>query len=621
MSFGAALVILVLGFLELPKFDLRPHELFFGILLVLILTFVILVAGYLGGAAGTNRLRQELAPRPEAPAASGDEGGLAMARQAVKAPASWLVATGILNWVFIPLAAVVIVPFAAQSRGLPPLHISNTLVEVVCVASLVLCSVIIFAALKMQRLEAYRLAMIGSLLAIFVAPGNIIGLPVGIWSLAVLSRLEVREAFGKAPMLPPESARPKRGGLAWMIVAVMALLVFWPAIVVPRLQRAPTAAWASGTEIEVALSSLGRQMGDRFLDLDTGRIIRPPDPFLGSGWSREQKHEWLRERGIDLMLMGSASQSWSLLTPVDNATKLTKVSDHAWQQGLDPEDGGRRPDSAKAIQLLDPGVDLLQVPLDGRPTLPDHTFAFQTANGARGVVKVSGLKFEGNEVVGLKLRFKKFPASAESTRNAFPPAVTPSHEAAVIQSPSFGPVIESILKTEEVRPEGRVAELLDFDTGRRATSTNFGDNDRETHSWIRANQLDAIGVIEHGQIAVLCFDTVVMPAVGNDWATVTAQNLVTNWNLAQLEPNKITGISPMTDKTDTWLFRTREGGRGLLQILGQSNDPLGVKIRYKLVQPDITGPQPETPKPAQHPAALPTAQRPGDKEQSNQPSK
>jgi hypothetical protein len=109
------------------------------------------------------------------------------------------------------------------------LHLSNILVEVVCVASLVLCSLIIFAALKMQRLEAYRLAMIGSLLAIFVAPGNIIGLPVGIWSLAVLSRREVREAFGKARMLPPESARPKRGGLAWIIAALacgLALLAF-----------------------------------------------------------------------------------------------------------------------------------------------------------------------------------------------------------------------------------------------------------------------------------------------------------------------------------------------------------------------------------------------------------
>ena len=65
LSFGAALAILVLGLLELPKFDLRPHELFFGILLVLILALVLVVAGYVVGAARTNRLRQGLAAKPD----------------------------------------------------------------------------------------------------------------------------------------------------------------------------------------------------------------------------------------------------------------------------------------------------------------------------------------------------------------------------------------------------------------------------------------------------------------------------------------------------------------------------------------------------------------------------
>ena len=34
----------------------------------------------------------------------------------------------------------------------------------------------------------------------------------------------------------------------------------------------------------------------------------------------------------------------------------------------------------------------------------------------------------------------------------------------------------------------------------------------------------------------------------------------------------------------TFLFKTREGGVGLLQITGLADDPRGVKIRYKLVQ-------------------------------------
>ena len=206
-----------------------------------------------------------------------------------------------------------------------------------------------------------------------------------------------------------------RPGVTWATVAgvaaaVMALLVFLLAIVPPTLQRDPSAASAFGPELEVSLSSLGTDAGDRFLDLDEGRIVRPPSPY--SGWSRERKHEWLRQNGMDLMLMGSAFQSWSLLTPVDNATKLTKVPAHAWQQGLDPEDGGRPPESAEAIQFVTQGVELLQVRLDGRPTHPDHTFAFQTANGARGILKVSGNSFSaGDGIVGLKLRFKKFQAA------------------------------------------------------------------------------------------------------------------------------------------------------------------------------------------------------------------
>ena len=65
---------------------------------------------------------------------------------------------------------------------------------------------------------------------------------------------------------------------------------------------------------------------------------------------------------------------------------------------------------------------------------------------------------------------------------------------------------------------------------------------------------------------------------------MNADQICPSWHLVQLEPNKSTGISPVTDKTDTWLFRTREESRGVLQILGQSHDPIGVKVRYKLVQ-------------------------------------
>jgi len=145
---------------------------------------------------------------------------------------------------------------------------------------------------------------------------------------------------------------------------------------------------------------------------------------------------------------------------------------------------------------------------------------------------------------------------------------------------AFGPVAEQVLRS----PQSRVAELLDLDTGKRGTSTTFGENDRETHAWIRSERQDVLGVVEKGQVAVLCMDMVVVPAVTNAWDAVTPKNIATNWQLRQTEPNKITAISTSTDKTDTWLFETREGGRGILQILGQTDNPPGVNIRYKLVQ-------------------------------------
>ena len=152
--------------------------------------------------------------------------------------------------------------------------------------------------------------------------------------------------------------------------------------------------------------------------------------------------------------------------------------------------------------------------------------------------------------------------------------------AAPSQTPVFGPATEATLKS----PQRRTAELLDLDTGARATSTTFGENDRETHAWIRTNKLDALGVVEKGHIAVLCMDVAVVPAPSNHWDKATASEVVTNWGLGQQEPNKITAISPVTEKTDTFFFRTREDGLGVLQIRGQSDDPLGVRIRYRLVK-------------------------------------
>ena len=56
---------------------------------------------------------------------------------------------------------------------------------------------IIYGAMKMMRLENYGLAMAASIIAMVpcLSPCCCLGIPVGIWSIVVLTNAEVKAAF------------------------------------------------------------------------------------------------------------------------------------------------------------------------------------------------------------------------------------------------------------------------------------------------------------------------------------------------------------------------------------------------------------------------------------------
>jgi predicted Ser/Thr protein kinase len=117
------------------------------------------------------------------------------ALQAVRGPAIGLVAIGILNWILVPLYAVVGVYFLAHQGN----EVSGTAFTVALLALMVCSSFMIVAGLKLKALEAYHAAMLASILSILVSPGNLIGLPVGIWALVTLTRRGMKEAFRARP--------------------------------------------------------------------------------------------------------------------------------------------------------------------------------------------------------------------------------------------------------------------------------------------------------------------------------------------------------------------------------------------------------------------------------------
>ncbi|HNQ87031.1 MAG TPA: protein kinase [Verrucomicrobiota bacterium] len=167
---------------------------------------------------------------PPAGVSSSETGETARGRvaQEVKQPARWLLATGILNWAAVPLM-VAVAAWVQGHNQMPTLAISLPLMAI-----LLLSSIIILAALKMRHLEAYRLAVVGSILAILITPGNIIGLPVGIWSLVVLARQDVRKAFREGPLRGDAIAGPSPGpDRFWRRFAVATALVLLALILIP----------------------------------------------------------------------------------------------------------------------------------------------------------------------------------------------------------------------------------------------------------------------------------------------------------------------------------------------------------------------------------------------------
>jgi serine/threonine protein kinase len=133
---------------------------------------------------------------------------------------------------------------------------------------------------------------------------------------------------------------------------------------------------------------------------------------------------------------------------------------------------------------------------------------------------------------------------------------------------------------------------LDLDSGLLITNKSRNWEDRADHDWIQTNGFDLTaltGVLPSERVAFLCgFDMVIEPAPTNSWDTLTVADVVHNWNLLNHLPQQRRNFSARSDKSDTFFFLTREGGRGILQILGATADNRAAQLRYKLARAAAT---------------------------------
>jgi hypothetical protein len=121
----------------------------------------------------------------------------------VKGPAIGLIVTAILGVLLqivsliINLAGASFWPTSQMPNEAWANMFSGTIGVVSSIIGIVVSGLMLFGGIKMQKLESYGLAMTVSIIAIIpcFSPCCLIGLPIGIWALVVLSKPEVKSAF------------------------------------------------------------------------------------------------------------------------------------------------------------------------------------------------------------------------------------------------------------------------------------------------------------------------------------------------------------------------------------------------------------------------------------------
>lgn len=121
--------------------------------------------------------------------------------------------------------------------------------------------------------------------------------------------------------------------------------------------------------------------------------------------------------------------------------------------------------------------------------------------------------------------------------------------------------------------------LLDLDTGQfvQEDSANSGMGFKVVMPWIKSKGID-VG----GGNGLISFDLISIPMEPNDFIQMNFTDREQE-NLQNLKPGNHEFLLPTANLPDTYLFKTREGSIGLLQILEVKPD-VYTKIQYRLLK-------------------------------------
>lgn len=146
---------------------------------------------------------------------------------------------------------------------------------------------------------------------------------------------------------------------------------------------------------------------------------------------------------------------------------------------------------------------------------------------------------------------------------------------------AFGDVIERVVNDDGLRKD----ETIDFDTGKLHTGPARSFESREEgRKWFRSTGADAHGETEEGQTGLFAMEMAVTPLDEEQW-DADPEELRDQILDAKGDVPLMSGDG---DLPRTYLFRTREGGVGVCQILEVTRDEKQhgtIRVRFKLIKP------------------------------------
>jgi serine/threonine protein kinase len=305
------------------------------------------------------------------------------------------------------------------------------------------------------------------------------------------------------------------------------------------------------------------------LDLDQTRLLGWPVEF--GDWNERRTGQWVDESGADLLIVGP--QSVPRLGVF--AMSLAPADASSWTNP---------PPRAEVLEMIfQAGTNWCGAPTNSISELHEElramnldcplpaTYAFRTAEGAAGLLQITA--FTTNPP-GVKLRYKLVQDAVTSAR-----------------TPSFGPVIERTINRLSVGSNS----CIRFKTGELLSAPSEPTNSPQSVlRWAQTHGFDAaVGVI--GAEALTGFDLVVIPTPAQCWDELAPAQAVRRLAVEVSNPRKlpfqIMSHGRVRSGPDTCLFKTRDGGIGILQVVQQVTTPPGLKLRYKfLAQPPVVAP-------------------------------